>query len=148
VRECSAPQFRGFPLRTADCCLAAMLVLGMLGAAAAQNQVQGALQGQNNGQPIHIEAMTLEIRDRSSNVLRQRPGSPGRHDDEMPNPCRVLRAGRLKRRTQNLQLSTSRQADYPSFGRACIRPKRVQARCAWCANAARAIGSARASPLR
>jgi hypothetical protein len=41
-----------------------MLVLGMLGAAAAQNQVQGALQGQNNGQPIHIEAMTLEIRDK------------------------------------------------------------------------------------
>jgi len=41
-----------------------MLVWGMLGAAAAQNQVQGALQGQNNGQPIHIEAMTLEIRDK------------------------------------------------------------------------------------
>ena len=41
-----------------------MLVLGMLGAAAAQNQVQGALQGQNNGQPVHIEAMTLEIRDK------------------------------------------------------------------------------------
>ena len=41
-----------------------MLVLGMLGAAAAQNQVQGALQGQNNGQPIHIEAMALEIRDK------------------------------------------------------------------------------------
>ena len=36
----------------------------MSGAAAAQNQVQGALQGQNNGQPIHIEAMTLEIRDK------------------------------------------------------------------------------------
>jgi lipopolysaccharide export system protein LptA len=36
----------------------------MLGAAAAENQVQGALQGQNNGQPIHIEAMTLEIRDK------------------------------------------------------------------------------------
>jgi lipopolysaccharide export system protein LptA len=35
-----------------------------LGAAAAQNQVQGALQGQSNGQPIHIEAMTLEIRDK------------------------------------------------------------------------------------
>jgi lipopolysaccharide export system protein LptA len=40
----------------------------------AQNQIQGALQGQNNGQPIHIEAMTLEIRDKdktatfSSNV--------------------------------------------------------------------------------
>ena len=41
-----------------------MLVLGMLGAAAAENQVQGGLQGQNNGQPIHIEAMTLEIRDK------------------------------------------------------------------------------------
>ena len=64
VRECSAPQSRDFPLRIADYCLAAMLVLGMLGAAAAQNQVQGALQGQNNGQPIHIEAMTLEIRDK------------------------------------------------------------------------------------
>ena len=38
--------------------------LGMLGAAAAENQVQGALQGQNNGQPVHIEAMTLEIRDK------------------------------------------------------------------------------------
>jgi lipopolysaccharide export system protein LptA len=64
VRECSAPQSRHFPLRIADYCLAAMLVLGMLGAAAAQNQVQGALQGQNNGQPVHIEAMTLEIRDK------------------------------------------------------------------------------------
>ena len=64
MRECSAPQSRDFPLRIADYCLAAMLVLGMLGAAAAQNQVQGALQGQNNGQPIHIEAMTLEIRDK------------------------------------------------------------------------------------
>jgi lipopolysaccharide export system protein LptA len=64
VRECSAPQSRHFPLRIADYCLAAMLVLGMLGAAAVQNQVQGALQGQNNGQPIHIEAMTLEIRDK------------------------------------------------------------------------------------
>jgi lipopolysaccharide export system protein LptA len=51
-------------LRIADYCLAAMLVLGMPVAAAAQNQVQGALQGQNNGQPIHIEAMTLEIRDK------------------------------------------------------------------------------------
>ena len=51
-------------MRTADYCLAATLVLGMLGASAAQNQVQGALQGQNNGQPIHIEAMTLEIRDK------------------------------------------------------------------------------------
>src|SRR4249920_3037793 len=29
-----------------------------------------------------------------SDVLRQRQGGPGRHDDEMPNPCRVLRAGR------------------------------------------------------
>ena len=64
VRECSAPQSRHFPLRIADYCLAAMLVLGMLGAAAAENQVQGALQGQNNGQPVHIEAMTLEIRDK------------------------------------------------------------------------------------
>jgi lipopolysaccharide transport protein LptA len=64
VRECSAPQSRDFPLRIADYCLAAMLVLGMPGAAAAQNQVQGALPGQNNGQPIHIEAMTLEIRDK------------------------------------------------------------------------------------
>ena len=64
VRECSAPQSRDVPLRIADYCLAAMLVLGMLGAAAAENQVQGALQGQNNGQPIHIEAMTLEIRDK------------------------------------------------------------------------------------
>jgi lipopolysaccharide export system protein LptA len=64
VRECSAPPSRHFPLRIADCCLAAMLVLGMLGAAAAQNQVQGALQGQNNDQPVHIEAMTLEIRDK------------------------------------------------------------------------------------
>jgi lipopolysaccharide export system protein LptA len=64
VRECSAPQSRDFPLRIADYCLAAMLVLGMPVAAAAQNQVQGALQGQNNGQPIHIEAMTLEIRDK------------------------------------------------------------------------------------
>ena len=64
MRECSAPQSRDFPLRIADYCLAAMLVLGRLGAAAAQNQVQGALQGQNNGQPIHIEAMTLEIRDK------------------------------------------------------------------------------------
>ena len=36
----------------------------MSGAAAAQNQVQNALPGQNNGQPIHIEAMTLEIRDK------------------------------------------------------------------------------------
>ena len=51
-------------MRIADYCLAAMLVLGMLGAAAAENQVQGGLQGQNNGQPIHIEAMTLEIRDK------------------------------------------------------------------------------------
>ena len=51
-------------MRIADYCLAAMLVLGMPGAVAAQNQVQGALQGQNNGQPIHIEAMTLEIRDK------------------------------------------------------------------------------------
>ena len=51
-------------MRIADYCLAAMLVLGMPGAAAAQNQVQGGLQGQNNGQPIHIEAMTLEIRDK------------------------------------------------------------------------------------
>jgi lipopolysaccharide export system protein LptA len=50
-------------LRIADYCLAAMLVLGMLGAAAAENQVQGGL-GPNNGQPIHIEAMTLEIRDK------------------------------------------------------------------------------------
>ena len=64
MRECSAPQSRDFPSRIADYCLAAMLVLGMPGAAAAQNQVQGALQGQNNGQPIHIEAMTLEIRDK------------------------------------------------------------------------------------
>ena len=64
VRECSAPQSRDVPLRIADYCLAAMLVLGMLGAAAAENQVQGALQGQNNGQPVHIEAMTLEIRDK------------------------------------------------------------------------------------
>ena len=32
VRECSAPQSRHFPLRIADYCLAAMLVLGMLGA--------------------------------------------------------------------------------------------------------------------
>jgi len=46
VRECSAPQSRDVPLRIADYCLAAMLVLGMLGAAAAENQVQGALQGQ------------------------------------------------------------------------------------------------------
>ena len=38
--------------------------LGDAGAVAAQNQVQGALQGQNNGQPVHIEAMTLEIRDK------------------------------------------------------------------------------------
>ena len=51
-------------MRIADYCLAAMLVLGMPGAAAAQNQVQGALPGQNNGQPVHIEAMTLEIRDK------------------------------------------------------------------------------------
>ena len=51
-------------MQIADYCLAAMLVLGMPGAAAAQNQVQGGLQGQNNGQPIHIEAMTLEIRDK------------------------------------------------------------------------------------
>jgi lipopolysaccharide export system protein LptA len=64
VRDCSAPQSRDFPLRIADYCLAAMLVLGMPGAVAAQNQVQGALRGQNNGQPIHIEAMTLEIRDK------------------------------------------------------------------------------------
>jgi lipopolysaccharide export system protein LptA len=64
VRECSAPQSRDVPLRIADYCIAAMLVLGMLGAAAAQNKVQGALQGQNNGQPVHIEAMTLEIRDK------------------------------------------------------------------------------------
>jgi len=41
VRECSAPQSRDVPLRIADYCLAAMLVLGMPGAAAAQNQVQG-----------------------------------------------------------------------------------------------------------
>ena len=61
MRECSAPQSRHFPLRIADYCLAAMLVLGMLGAAAAQNQVQGALQGQNNGQPIHIEAMEAKF---------------------------------------------------------------------------------------
>jgi len=47
-----------------DYWLAATLLLGMSGAAAAQNQVQGALPGQNNGQPIHIEAMTLEIRDK------------------------------------------------------------------------------------
>jgi lipopolysaccharide export system protein LptA len=51
-------------LRIADYCLAAMLVVGMPGAAAAQNQVQGALPSQNNGQPIHIEVMTLEIRDK------------------------------------------------------------------------------------
>jgi lipopolysaccharide export system protein LptA len=51
-------------LRIADYCLAATLLLGISGAAAAQNQVQGALPGQNNGQPIHIEAMTLEIRDK------------------------------------------------------------------------------------
>ena len=51
-------------MRIADYCLAATLLLGMSGAAAAQNQVQGALPGQNNGQPIHIEAMTLEIRDK------------------------------------------------------------------------------------
>jgi lipopolysaccharide export system protein LptA len=41
-----------------------MLVLGMPGPAAAQNQVQGALQGQKSSEPIHIEAMTLEIRDK------------------------------------------------------------------------------------
>jgi lipopolysaccharide export system protein LptA len=35
----------------------------MSGTAASQNQVKGAL-GQNNGQPVHIEAMTLEIRDK------------------------------------------------------------------------------------
>ena len=64
MRECSALQSRDFPLRIADYCLAATLLLGMSGAAAAQNQVQGALPGQNNGQPIHIEAMTLEIRDK------------------------------------------------------------------------------------
>ena len=40
-----------------------MLVIGMSGTAASQNQVKGAL-GQNNGQPVHIEAMTLEIRDK------------------------------------------------------------------------------------
>ena len=51
-------------MRIAEYCLAAMLVLGMPGAAAAENQVQGGLQGQNNGQPVHIEAMTLEIRDK------------------------------------------------------------------------------------
>ena len=95
VRECSAPQSRDVPLRIADYCLAAMLVLGMLGAAAAENQVQGALQGQNNGQPVHIEAMPGNPgQGQDSDVLRQRQGGPGRHDDEMPNPCRVLRAGR------------------------------------------------------
>ncbi len=41
-----------------------MLALGVPGAAAAQNQVQGALQGQNKDQPIHIEATTLEIQDK------------------------------------------------------------------------------------
>jgi len=40
-----------------------MLVIGMSGTAASQNQVKSAL-GQNNGQPVHIEAMTLEIRDK------------------------------------------------------------------------------------
>jgi lipopolysaccharide export system protein LptA len=51
-------------MRIADYCVAAMLVLGMPGAAATQNQIQGALQGQKTGEPIHIEAMTLEIRDK------------------------------------------------------------------------------------
>jgi len=64
VRECSTPGPRDFLLRIVDYWLAATLLLGMSGAAAAQNQVQGALPGQNNGQPIHIEAMTLEIRDK------------------------------------------------------------------------------------
>jgi lipopolysaccharide export system protein LptA len=64
VKERPAPQSWYFPLRIADYCLAAILVLGVTGAAAAQNQVQGALQGQNKGQPIHIEATTLEIQDK------------------------------------------------------------------------------------
>jgi lipopolysaccharide export system protein LptA len=64
VKKRPAPQSWDFPLRIADYCLAAILVLGVTGAAAAQNQVQGALQDQNKGQPIHIEATTLEIQDR------------------------------------------------------------------------------------
>jgi len=58
-----APPSRDLALRIPDYCLAAMLVIGMSGTAASQNQVKGAL-GQNNGQPVHIDAMTLEIRDK------------------------------------------------------------------------------------
>jgi Uncharacterized protein conserved in bacteria len=73
-----------------------MLALGMLGAAAAENQVQGALQGQNNGQPIHIEAMTLEIRDKDKTATFSGNVQVVQGDTtmKMPNPCRVLRAGR------------------------------------------------------
>lgn len=52
--------------------LAAMLVLAVPGAAAAQNPqnpaqnpMQSALQGQNKDQPIHIEAATLEVHDKA-----------------------------------------------------------------------------------
>jgi hypothetical protein len=63
LNDVRAPPSRDLALRIPDYCLAAMLVFGMSGAAASQNQVQGA-RGQNNGQPVHIEAMTLEIRDK------------------------------------------------------------------------------------
>jgi lipopolysaccharide export system protein LptA len=63
VRECSARESRD-RLRIADYCFAAILVLGVSGAAAAQNKAQGAPPGQNRDQPVHIQAETLEIQDK------------------------------------------------------------------------------------
>jgi len=62
VRKRTAPS--DFRLRIADYCFAAVLVLGVSGAAAAQNKAQDTPPGVNREQPVHIKPETLEIQDK------------------------------------------------------------------------------------
>ena len=62
MRKRTAPS--DFRLRIADYCFAAVLVLGVSGAAAAQNKAQDTPPGVNREQPVHIKPETLEIQDK------------------------------------------------------------------------------------
>ena len=87
VRECSAPQSRDVPLRIEDYCLAAMLVLGMFGAAAARIRCRALCRAKRwSADPHRSNDAGNPGQGQDSDVLRQRQGGPRRHDDE----CRTL----------------------------------------------------------